>query len=186
MRAYQKQNALEFPDYWNKPVPGMGLDSRLTILGLAPGLHGANKTGQPFTGDASGTLLFRVLDHLGIRDQVRITNAVKCAPPQNKPLVSERKNCQKFLREEVAAITGSGEPGVILCLGKIAHDELLRCLELKISDYPFAHEASYQLKQGLWLVDSFHCSRYNIQTNRLTEPMFRSAVQYAAQLAQLI
>jgi uracil-DNA glycosylase family 4 len=163
----------------------MGPASRLTILGLAPGLHGANKTGQPFTGDASGELLFRVLDQLAIKDQVRITNVVKCAPPQNKPLTSERKNCQKFLSEEIGILTQSDTPQVVLCLGRIAHEELLRCLSRRISDYPFFHGAVHQPKDNLHLVDSFHCSRYNIQTNRLTEPMFRSAVQCAANIAQL-
>ena len=185
MRTYQKDNASRFPDYWNRPVPGSGPSTALTIIGLAPGLHGANKTGIPFTGDASGVLLFKVLAQLGIVDQVRITNAVKCAPPQNKPLTSERRNCQKFLREELTTAQTSSGPGVLFCLGRIAHEEVLRSLGRNQREFQFGHGHVHQISDTLWLVDSYHCSRYNIQTNRLTESMFRTAVQYAAKLAQL-
>ncbi|MFT4799553.1 MAG: uracil-DNA glycosylase family 4 [Candidatus Azotimanducaceae bacterium] len=185
MRAYQKDNQSRFPDYWNRPVAGSGPFSALTIVGLAPGLHGANKTGIPFTGDASGILLFKVLGQLGIVDQVRITNAVKCAPPQNKPLTSERRNCRKFLNEELSDIGARSGPAVLFCLGRIAHEEVLRSQDLNLKDYPFGHGHVHQLSDALWLVDSYHCSRYNIQTNRLTESMFRTAVQCAAKLAQL-
>lgn len=185
MRAYQKENFSRFPDYWNRPVAGSGPPSALTIIGLAPGLHGANNTGIPFTGDASGVLLFKVLKQLGIVDQVRITNAVKCAPPQNKPLTSERRNCQKFLREELSAIRVRSGPSVLFCLGRVAHEEVLRSLGRNLKEFAFGHGHVHKLSEALWMVDSYHCSRYNIQTNRLTEPMFRTAVQCAAKLAQL-
>tara|TARA_R110002111_G_scaffold126009_3_gene190495 strand:- start:709 stop:1308 length:600 start_codon:yes stop_codon:yes gene_type:complete len=194
MRAYQRQNIARYPDYWNRPVTGSGPPSTLTIVGLAPGLHGANKTGIPFTGDASGELLFRTLKGLNLIDKVRITNAVKCAPPQNKPLTSERKNCRKFLRLELAELfvpfvpsvpSVPSKPTVLFCLGRVAHEEVLRSLDLTPNNFPFAHGAVHQLKPTLWVVDSYHCSRYNIQTNRLTEPMFRTALQYAAELARL-
>ncbi|MFT5014332.1 MAG: uracil-DNA glycosylase family 4 [Patiriisocius sp.] len=185
MRAYQKHNRVRFPEYWNRPVYGSGPKSALTIVGLAPGLHGANKTGQPFTGDASGDLLFRILAELGITDDVRITNVVKCAPPQNKPLTSERKNCRKFLRLELIDLTPQPEVNVLFCLGRIAHEEVLRTLDLPAANFPFAHGVTHQLGATQWVVDSYHCSRYNIQTNRLTESMFRTALQCAAQLARL-
>jgi uracil-DNA glycosylase family 4 len=185
MRAYQKENTSRFPDYWNRPVAGSGPSAALTIIGLAPGLHGANKTGIPFTGDASGVLLFKVLEQLGIVDQVRITNAVKCAPPQNKPLTSERRNCQKFLGEELSDAQMSSGSSVLFCLGRIAHEEVLRSLGRNQKEFAFGHGNVHELSDALWLVDTYHCSRYNIQTNRLTEPMFRTAVQCAAKLAQL-
>ena len=185
MRAYQKENQSRFPDYWNRPVAGSGPFAALTIIGLAPGLHGANKTGIPFTGDASGKLLFKVLDQLGIVDQVRISNAVKCAPPQNKPLTSERRNCQKFLSAELADMQARSGPSVLFCLGRIAHEEVLRSLGRSLKDYVFVHGRAHELSEALWLVDSYHCSRYNIQTNRLSESMLRTAVQCAAKLAQL-
>ena len=169
-------------------MTGSGPPSTLTIVGLAPGLHGANKTGIPFTGDASGELLFRTLKGLNLIDKVRITNAVKCAPPQNKPLTSERKNCRKFLRLELAELfvpSVPSKPTVLFCLGRVAHEEVLRSLDLTPNNFPFAHGAVHQLKPTQWVVDSYHCSRYNIQTNRLTEPMFRTALQYAAELARL-
>ena len=185
MRAYQKLNRARFPEYWNRPVYGSGPTSALTIVGLAPGLHGANKTGKPFTGDASGDLLFRIMGELAITDKVRITNVVKCAPPQNKPLTSERKNCRKFLRLELIDLAPKLQVNVFLCLGRIAHEEVLRAYELKSGMFPFAHGVAHQLNATQWIVDSYHCSRYNIQTNRLTESMFRTAVQCAAKLARL-
>ena len=155
----------------------------LLIVGLAPGLHGANKTGIPFNGDASGDLLFKVLRHLKLETRVRITNAVKCLPVENKPSSRELNNCQKFLLPEVMFHLQQAMPTVILSLGQIAHRSVIKALEMKQSQYPFSHGAIHGLGDGQWLVDSYHCSRYNTQTGRLTQSMFQSAVQSAAQLA---
>lgn len=183
MRAYRKRNRQQYPEYWNKPVPASGDQSALTIVGLAPGLHGANKTGIPFTGDASGQLLFECLDQLGISDKVQITNVVKCAPPENLPLSSERKNCRKFLLAELNQI--QAKPRVFFCLGRIAHEELIRGFDLRQKQYPFAHENVHEVEEHTWVVDTYHCSRYNINTGRITKSMFLSALQSAANLAQL-
>ncbi len=170
------------PDYWNQPVPASGdPTSRLLIVGLAPGLHGANKTGIPFTGDASGEMLFKVLDTLSAKDQVRITNAVKCVPPQNKPLLSEVKNCQKFLVPEIS--NHLKQHRVLLCLGGVAHNAVLRALNISRSAFPFAHGAVHEVAPGKYIVDSYHCSRYNTQTGRLTLEMFQTAVQCGLTLA---
>ena len=155
------------------------------IVGLAPGLHGANKTGVPFTGDASGTMLFECLHTLKIADRVCITNAVKCAPPDNLPLPSERKNCRKFFREEVAQASRQDNPSVFFCLGRIAHEETLRTFSLPLREHPFAHGAVHSIDEGVWIVDTYHCSRYNVNTGRITGPMFLSALQCAADLAGL-
>lgn len=186
LRAYRDQNANTYPTYWNRPVPASGGHHSLTIIGLAPGLHGANKTGIPFTGDASGQLLFKCLETLGISEQVRITNAVKCAPPGNLPLASERKNCRKFLKKEIEMAAEVSPPSVLFCLGRIAHEETLRALGLPQKQFPFAHQSAHQLADTIYLVDSYHCSRYNINTGRITESMFLSALQSAASLAGLI
>lgn len=185
LRAYHGKNRQRYPDYWNRPVPASGNHQGLTIVGLAPGLHGANKTGIPFTGDASGELLFKCLQTLGIRDQVQITNAVKCAPPENLPLSSERKNCRKFFRQEIAAIKASSTPRVFFCLGRIAHEETVRALALPQRAYPFAHHEIHAPGDDVWIVDTYHCSRYNINTGRITESMFLSALQSAAEIARL-
>jgi len=155
----------------------------LLIVGLAPGLHGANKTGIPFNGDASGDLLFKVLKHFQIESRVRITNAVKCLPVANKPSSLELNNCQKFLLPEVTLHLQQDMPTVILSLGQIAHRSVIKALGVKQSQYPFSHGAVHDLDEQQWLVDSYHCSRYNTQTGRLTQSMFQSAVQSAAQLA---
>lgn len=185
LRAYRKKNTERYPDYWNKPVPASGKSCGLTIVGLAPGLHGANKTGIPFTGDASGKLLFECLNELGLQKQVLITNVVKCAPPDNLPLASERKNCRKFLNAELIDQQQALGRQVYFCLGRVAHEELIRGLGLRQRDYPFAHENIHSISDGIFVVDSYHCSRYNINTGRITKPMFLSALQSAAKLAQL-
>lgn len=180
MRAQFKRLRQEKPDYWNRPVPPGGAPgSALLIVGLAPGLHGANRTGIPFTGDASGALLYAVLEDLGIGDDVEITNAVKCLPPKNLPNAREVNRCQRFLEQEVS------ERRCILALGGVAHKAVVRALARRQADFPFAHGAVHELPDGL-LVDSYHCSRYNTQTGRLTEPMFRSVVELAATNAGLI
>jgi uracil-DNA glycosylase family 4 len=175
-----------YPGYYAKPVPSFGAEqARLLIVGLAPGLHGANRTGRPFTGDHAGLLLYRTLFHFGFSTAAesisandglqlvdcRITNAVRCVPPQNKPTTQEVKICNDYLRQELAKL----DPGaVVLALGSVAHGAVLRALSLRPADYKFAHAAQHSLPEGLVFVDSYHCSRYNTQTKRLTEKMFRA------------
>ncbi|HVC02905.1 MAG TPA: uracil-DNA glycosylase [Steroidobacteraceae bacterium] len=184
----------ERADYFCKPVPPFGDPrARLLIVGLAPGKHGANRTGRPFTGDHAGILLYATLHRFGFATApqsvrhddrlelhgARITNAVKCLPPQNKPRPAEVATCNAFLRAELAA---SGEARVILALGAIAHGAVLRACGLKAGAHRFAHGALHRLGERL-LLDSYHCSRYNTQTRRLTPEMFDAVVARAAQLA---
>jgi uracil-DNA glycosylase family 4 len=174
----------ESPDYFCKPVPQFGdPQARFLIVGLAPGMHGANASGRPFTGDWCGPLLYGSLHRYGFaskpvslhRDDglelidCRISNAVKCLPPQNKPELAEIRNCNAFLRAEFAA---SPELCVILALGTVAHQAVLEAHGLKVKDYKFVHHAHYVLPSGVTLVDSYHVSRYNTNTGRLTEAMF--------------
>jgi len=176
---------LQYPDYHAAPVPPFGSRRpRLIVVGLAPGMHGANATGRPFTGDYAGTLLYRMLYEYGYSNQpvaeslndglklwnCRVTNAVKCLPPQNKPSGAEIRACNRYLREELVGLKG---PAVILALGRIAHDAVLRALDRKLGDYPFGHGACYRLDRKRYLLASYHCSRYNTQTRRLTVEMFR-------------
>lgn len=182
------------PDYFNAPVPSFGrLDARLLIVGLAPGMHGANATGRPFTGDYAGILLYSALHRLGLASapesisiddglrliDCRITNAVKCLPPQNKPTTAEANACNAWLRAELRQ---SGA-GAILALGSIAHRAVLRAFGLKLSEYPFGHGVRHALDDGRVLFDSYHCSRYNTQTRRLTETMFIDVLQAARDVA---
>lgn len=174
------------PDYYCRPVPPFGdADPRLLIVGLAPGLHGANRSGRPFTGDHAGILLYATLHAHGFADRpvsvaaddglrlagCRITNAVKCVPPENKPEAAEVRRCNPFLAAELAALPAGA---AILALGQIAHAAVLRALGLKAVDHPFGHAASHALPGGRRLFDSYHCSRYNTQTRRLTPAMFAS------------
>jgi len=182
------------PDYHAAPVAPFGpKKAPLLIVGLAPGMHGANATGRPFTGDFAGILLYKTLHEQGLANRpiskgrgdglvlkgCRITNAVKCLPPENKPTTAEVKQCAPYLRHELATMP---RPGVLLALGKIAHDAVLRVLGEKLSAYRFAHGAQHSLGDGLIMVDSYHCSRYNTQTKRLTEDMFRQVVSQAKAL----
>jgi uracil-DNA glycosylase len=177
------------PAYHARPVPAFGArDARLLIVGLAPGLHGANRTGRPFTGDYAGVLLYETLHRYGFSSrpasvdsgdglsltQCRITNAVKCLPPQNKPVAQEIKTCNRYLRAELAALPPDS---CVLTLGGIAHAATLMALRLRENDYPFAHGAAYRLPNRLWLNVSYHCSRYNTQTKRLTVAMFASVFE---------
>ena len=180
---YRLSARKEFPDWHNAPVPSFGPDSaRLLIVGLAPGLKGANRTGRPFTGDYAGELLYRTLikhgfatgifdarpdDSLTLID-ARITNAVRCVPPENKPTPAEIKTCRTFLDATIAAMPGLE---AILVLGRIAHDTMLRTLGAPLSAYPFSHGAEHQIGT-IRLFDSYHCSRYNTNTGVLTEAMF--------------
>ncbi|MCY7389143.1 MAG: uracil-DNA glycosylase [Burkholderiales bacterium] len=179
----------KYPSYFCKPVPSFGVvKPKFLIVGLAPGLHGANRTGRPFTGDDAGELLFRTIHKFGFADRVpsnplddsvkligcRITNAVKCLPPQNKPNTSEIRVCNQYLRSELA---GTAPQSVILALGGIAHSAVLMAAGLKPSAIKFAHGARHFLAGDRVLFDSYHCSRYNINTRRLTESMFHDVFQ---------
>lgn len=172
------------PDYHARPVPPFGdPKARLLIVGLAPGMHGANRTGRPFTGDYAGILLYETLHRFGFgsrpesvcRDDgleltdCRITNAVKCLPPANKPEPAEIRGCNRFLADELAA---SPEVRVILALGQIAHKAVLMAFGLKQGACTFGHGARHELPGGRILLDSYHCSRYNTQTRRLTTADF--------------
>jgi uracil-DNA glycosylase family 4 len=172
------------PSYFCKPVPAFGApDARLVIVGLAPGMHGANKTGRPFTGDYAGVLLYETLYKYGFATKpisvsadddlqlinCRISNAVKCLPPDNKPLPAEITTCNQFISAELKLLA----PGsIILALGNIAHAAVLKAFAAKAKDYKFGHATRHILPNGLVLYDSYHCSRYNTQTRRLTEGMF--------------
>ena len=170
------------PDYWNKPVAGSGaLSCSLMIIGLAPGMHGANKSGVPFVGDSSGNLLNKVLKVSGLAGRVKITNAVKCLPVKNLPSSKEVKNCSRFFIPEIEAHQQNTNP-VLLLLGGVAHRATISALEGKQSDYPFAHGAVHVMDE-LTLVDSYHCSRYNTQTGRLTYQMFLDVVNAAGNKA---
>jgi len=185
----------EYPGYWARPVPAFGDPApRILVVGLAPGLHGANRTGRPFTGDFAGILLYETLHAVGIGTQpesvsaddplelrgLRITNCVKCLPPQNKPLPEEIALCNAFLKAELASLASVR---VLLALGRIAHDAVLDAIGVRRASARFAHGAEHALDDGRVLVDSYHCSRYNTNTGRLTPKMFRDVVARAVQLA---
>lgn len=183
--AFRLTNSGQHPDWFNAPVPAFGPDdARLLIVGLAPGLRGANRTGRPFTGDFAGDLLYRTLSDFGFGrgtyaarsddgyklDGCRIVNAVRCVPPENKPTTKEFNSCNRFLASELAHLP---RLRVVLALGLIAHKAVLRALGLVVARHPFAHGAVHELPHGHLLADSYHCSRYNTNTGRLTEAMFR-------------
>ena len=174
----------DHPAYHARPVAPFGAaQPRLLIVGLAPGMHGANRSGRPFTGDYAGILLYETLHRFGyasapqsvssddglILTGCRITNAVKCLPPQNKPELSEVKQCNRYLQTELA---GLKQGTVVLALGTIAHQAVLMAVGVKKAAYPFGHGARHLLPGGLVLYDSYHCSRYNTNTRRLTPAMF--------------
>jgi len=173
-----------YPDYYNAPVPSFGDPTpKLLIIGLAPGMHGANRTGRPFTGDWAGDLLYKALSKYGfskgsyeghsddglVLQGAMITNAVRCLPPQNKPIGSECSACRPFLADQIQALSSIK---TILTLGKISHDNTVRALGLKLKDLPFGHHKIYQIQDDIRLYSSYHCSRYNTNTRRLTEDMF--------------
>jgi len=182
--AFLDEVRSEHPHYHAAPVAPFGdRQARLLIVGLAPGKHGANRTGRPFTGDHAGILLYRTLHRFGFASaehslsaddglrlvDCRITNAVKCLPPQNKPEPQEVRRCNRYLAAELAAL---GRGAAILALGAIAHRAVLLGLALRAADFPFAHGTVHRLPSGQALFDSYHCSRYNTQTRRLTPAMF--------------
>ena len=182
--AFRENHRAAEPDWHNAPVPSFGdLDARLLIVGLAPGLRGANRTGRPFTGDFAGDLLYATLaefgfargsygarasDGLTLRD-CRITNAVRCVPPQNQPKGPEITACRSFLTAEIAAM---GRLRAILALGLVSHGAVLKSLGLRAGAHHFAHGAVHRLEEGRRLFDSYHCSRLNTNTGRLTPAMF--------------
>ncbi len=197
LAGFLREVRKEYPQYHARPVAPFGDPSpRLLIVGLAPGMHGANRTGRPFTGDHAGILLYATLHAAGLASQreslsagdplrlagVRITNAVKCLPPANKPQPDEIRRCNGFLRQELVTLAGWR---AILALGRVAHEAVLAALELKRGDFAFAHAAEHALPGGGVLIDSYHCSRYNTQTRRLTTPMFEQVVFRARDLAGL-
>lgn len=192
LKTFRQDNRKREPDWFNAPVPSFG-DSRarLLIVGLAPGMSGANRTGRPFTGDFAGKVLYDAIgkhgfskgrynelanDGLQLVDAM-ITNAVRCVPPQNKPVGEEITNCRKYLQATIASMP---KLRVILALGKIAHDSTIRALKQPLRDYPFGHETNYRLRNdgnSIVLISSYHCSRYNINTRRLTLEMFDNVFQ---------
>ena len=180
-------------DYWCKPVPSFGhLDSEILIVGLAPGKHGAGRTGRPFTGDYAGEILYKALYEAGFSNSerassldddleltnVRIANAVRCAPPQNKPLNQETLNCRPYLIEEIGLMKNLK---IILALGGLAHRQVIFCIGEKQSQFKFGHEKIHSIEKKNWkLVNSYHPSRYNINTGRLTYYMFLAVIQKLA------
>ena len=183
LAAFLSEVRVDYPSYFARPVPAFGnASARLVIVGLAPGMHGANASGRPFTGDHAGIILYQTLHKFGFASAAeslsaddglrlidcRITNAVKCLPPQNKPVASEINTCNTWLSRELEQLP---DKHVIIALGGIAHKAVISALGLKQADYGFGHAKEHALEYGT-LIDSYHCSRYNTQTRRLTEPMF--------------
>ncbi|HEY0107490.1 MAG TPA: uracil-DNA glycosylase [Rhizomicrobium sp.] len=191
LKDFRHANRREFPDYFNAPVPTFGGPHavRLLIVGLAPGLHGANRTGRPFTGDYAGELLYATLTRHGLArgtydkriddglvlHDCAITNAVRCVPPQNKPTPAEIRTCRQFLAPTIADLP---HLRAILALGKIAHDSVCDALGAKKSAHKFGHGAAYRIG-AIALISSYHCSRYNTNTGVLTEAMFDTVVKQA-------
>jgi uracil-DNA glycosylase len=185
LAAYRAANATKEPSWFNAPVPSFGkADARLLIVGLAPGVGGANRTGRPFTGDYAGDLLYATLLKFGFAKgkyearpddgltlvDCRITNAVRCVPPENKPTPEEATTCRVFL---TATLEGMPNLQAIVALGRIAHDATVRAFGKKLSAHTFAHNVTHDLGRAT-LIDSYHCSRYNTNTGKLTTPMFEA------------
>jgi len=176
---YRRENRTVYPEFHNAPVMTWGaVDAPLMIVGLAPGLKGANRTGKPFTGDASGALLFECLIRAGLANEraneitligCAITNAVACVPPQNRPTGAEASNCRRYLTAKLKS------QGTVLALGKLAHDSVLRALGARIADHPFSHSAVTEI-DGATLVSSYHPSRYNVSTKRINAKMLDAAI----------
>ena len=198
---YRKRNAEAEPDWFNAPVPSFGdPEAELLVVGLAPGRGGANKTGRPFTGDWAGDLLYPTLKTFGFSEGVfdarpddgvtlnsaMITNAVRCVPPENKPVGAEINACRPFLKSRLQALP---KLKVLVTLGKISHDSTVRTLGLKLSAHPFAHNAHFEVAspfhdRPVHIVSSYHCSRYNTNTGRLTEEMFHDVFRRAKSLIE--
>jgi uracil-DNA glycosylase family 4 len=188
LKKYRDKYKILEPDWHNAPVESFGkIDAKILIVGLAPGLKGANKTGRPFTGDHAGKLLYTTLikfklatgvykgifnDKLKLHN-TRITNSVRCVPPKNKPDIIEKNNCRKFLESEIKNMHNLK---LILALGSIAHQEILKSFKIKLSLYKFKHGDIHNINNNILLYDSYHCSRYNTQTRRLTKEMFEEVI----------
>jgi len=183
LKEFREENRIKFPDKFNAPVPSFGPENAsLLIVGLAPGLRGANFTGRPFTGDYAGDLLYGTLLKYGLAKgeykaapndgleliNARITNAVRCLPPENKPIGAEINNCRPFLSSEIENLKNLK---VIMCLGLVSHNSVIKTLGGKLSAHKFGHNAVHDLN-GMTVIDSYHCSRYNTNTGRLTTKMF--------------
>jgi uracil-DNA glycosylase family 4 len=194
LAVFLQQVSTDYPDYHAAPVAPFGdSDAHLLIVGLAPGMHGANATGRPFTGDHAGILLYQTLYDHGFSNQptssakndglelidCRITNAVKCLPPRNKPIGAEINYCNDYLHTELMAMPFGS---IVVALGAIAHRSVIKALALKQKNYPFSHAGEHQLNNPIRLIDSYHCSRYNTQTNRLTPAMFQKIFHRVRQL----
>ena len=189
LARYRAENRAQFPDWSNAPVESFGdSDARVLIVGLAPGLRGANRTGRPFTGDYAGELLYDTLGRFGFAsgaygrradDDLRlvdcaIANAVRCAPPQNKPTPQEIAACRSYLAQSLEALP---RLAIVLALGRVAHETVVRALGARPAAFPFAHGARHSIRPGgPVLFDSYHCSRYNTNTGVLTEAMFREVI----------
>ncbi len=195
--AFREANQKAYPSFYNGAVPPFGgLDAQLLIVGLAPGLKGANATGRPFTGDFAGQILYHSLAKFGFAQgeykarpddgftliNARITNAIRCVPPANKPTPEEEKTCNQFLIQELSAMK---RVKVIVSLGLTSHQSVLRTFKLKQSSYKFGHGATHEIDTPIWhgtLLDSYHTSRYNVQTGRLTQTMFDVIIEQARSL----
>jgi uracil-DNA glycosylase len=197
LARFLAQARANYPDYWARPVPSFGApEPRILIVGLAPGMHGANRTGRPFTGDHAGILLYHTLYEAGLASRpvsasvddgltllnARIVNAVKCVPPANKPLPQEIRCCNAYLAGELRQLSAVR---VYLALGRVAHDAVLMARGLTRGRYLFAHGREHILDSAQCMLDSYHCSRYNTSTRRLTPAMFRTVVARACELAGL-
>ncbi|MET0026593.1 MAG: uracil-DNA glycosylase [Candidatus Thiodiazotropha sp.] len=191
---FLRQVRKDHPDYHAAPVAPFGDETAdLLVVGLAPGMHGANASGRPFTGDHAGILLYQTLHDFGFSNRpvstarddglkllnCRITNAVKCLPPQNKPIGQEINQCNDFLKRELQEVP---EGGVVVALGSIAHQAVVKALGQRQKAYPFSHAGEHRFDDGLTLIDSYHCSRYNTQTGRLTPRMFQQVFRRARKL----
>lgn len=189
--AYRQKNQLAEPEWFNGAVPSFGSDDcQLLIVGLAPGRSGANRTGRPFTGDYAGDLLYSTLQKFGFARgaykaepddglqlvNAMITNSVRCVPPDNKPTTAEIKTCRQYFAARIASLKNVR---AIIALGRIAHDQTLTTLQLKKSGFPFGHGARHEIGSSMILFDSYHCSRYNTNTGRLTEQMFHDVFRAA-------
>jgi uracil-DNA glycosylase family 4 len=194
LAEFLDQVKLQHPDYFCRPVPAFGAaDPGLLVVGLAPGMHGANASGRPFTGDHAGILLYRTLHKYGFASapestsaddglrliDCRITNAVKCLPPQNKPSGGEIKQCREYLWSELNNFRSGG---VVLALGSIAHKSVVAGFGQRQKEAVFGHGVEHAMPRGITLIDSYHCSRYNTQTRRLTTPMFENVLARARAL----
>jgi len=191
LAAFRAENKDKFPDEFNAPVPSFGdIGAQILIVGLAPGLKGANFSGRPFTGDYAGELLYSTLIKYGFAKgefkarpddglellNTRITNAVRCVPPENKPIGSEINTCLQFLTSQIAAMPNLK---IIISLGLVSHNAVLKSQGVKLSAFKFTHQGVHKLSDELILIDSYHCSKYNTSTKRLTESMFHDVFALA-------